>query len=313
MFSTLGLYNPNMSRTSAIQRRYRRNTRLVLADPEQIEGCWYGEEHECLRTEDDLNGIEAWRLLSFWYWDNPRHPFGGLFTLSPFPHNDNYFLPLSIELTCRRFPYIAPSLRPRPPQAYLLAKQIHYLDSSPEFVWTIPALVDLEHEFGISVVAGMVNDDEETATAVQTAGLQNLGQLGKTEFYKELANSFVLIGVGRSKISPSPWDGLCMGLPFINPVVEWDENDPDNRTKWVTQQWHMTDLEPPYVYSVKAHDLHGLRAAVHSALTHPINSYIPDNMSFKFVTARLAEVIDGDWRGKAEKVLTAGCVSATAR
>jgi hypothetical protein len=69
MFSTLGLYNPNMSRTSAIQRRYRRNTRLVLADPEQIEGCWYGEEQECLRTEDDLNGIEAWRLLSFWYWD----------------------------------------------------------------------------------------------------------------------------------------------------------------------------------------------------------------------------------------------------
>lgn len=144
---------------------------------------------------------------------SPRHPFGGSFTLSPFPHNDNHFLSLSIELTCRRFPYIAPSLRPRPPQAYLLAKQIHYLDSSPEFVWTIPALVDLEHEFGISVVAGMVNDDEDTATAVKTAGLQNRGQLGKTEFYKELANSFVLIGVGRPKISPSPWDGLCMGLP----------------------------------------------------------------------------------------------------
>lgn len=69
MFSTLGLYNPNMSRTSAIQRRYRRNTRLVLADPEQIDGCWYGEEQECLRTEDNPNGIEAWRLLSFWYWD----------------------------------------------------------------------------------------------------------------------------------------------------------------------------------------------------------------------------------------------------
>jgi hypothetical protein len=67
------------------------------------------------------------------------------------------------------------------------------------------------------------------------------------------------------------------------------------------------------VYSVKEHDLHGLRAAVHGALTHPINSYIPENMSFKFVTARLTEVIDGDWRGEAEKVLTSGCSSATVR
>jgi hypothetical protein len=59
----------------------------------------------------------------------------------------------------------------------------------------------------------MVNDDGDTAAAVEAAGLKNLGQLGKIDFYKELARSFVLIGVGRPKISPSPWDALCMGVP----------------------------------------------------------------------------------------------------
>jgi hypothetical protein len=138
---------------------------------------------------------------------------GAPFTLSPFPRNDNHFISLSIEPTCHRYPHIAPSSRPKPPQAYLLAKQVHYLEDSPEFAWTIPALANLNSSLGISVVGGMVNDDGDTAAAVEAAGLKNLGQLGKIDFYKELARSFVLIGVGRPKISPSPWDALCMGVP----------------------------------------------------------------------------------------------------
>lgn len=62
-------------------------------------------------------------------------------------------------------------------------------------------------------------------------------------------------------------------------------------------------IRRPYVYSVKARDMNGLQEAVHAALTHPIKSYIPDNMSFRFATERLHDMVEGDWRGKAQAIL----------
>ena len=55
----------------------------------------------------------------------------------------------------------------------------------------------------------------------------------------------------------------------------------------------------PYVYSVHAHDLIGLRRAVQAALTHPIDSYIPPYMRFDYACDRMAEVVEMDWLGKA--------------
>lgn len=156
---------------------------------------------------------------------SPGNPLGAQFTLSPSPRNDNHFLSFSIEPTCHRLPFVPHSRRAKPPQAYLLAKQVHYLDDTPAFSWTLPALVDLEREFGISVVGGMVDDDEVTSAAVHAAGLTNLGRLGKMEFYEELATSFVLVGVGRPRISPSPWDALCMGLPVSRRHRHQSENN----------------------------------------------------------------------------------------
>lgn len=59
----------------------------------------------------------------------------------------------------------------------------------------------------------MEDDDEFTRKSVEEYGITNFGQLGKMEFYEELGRSFVLVGVGRPRISPSPWDALCMGVP----------------------------------------------------------------------------------------------------
>lgn len=71
----------------------------------------------------------------------------------------------------------------------------------------------LQDEFGIQIVAGLKDDDPVTAKAVADIGLKNLGRLGVMEFYEQLSKSFVLLGVGRPRISPSPWDALCMGVP----------------------------------------------------------------------------------------------------
>lgn len=141
-----------------------------------------------------------------------RHPLGANFTVSP-ARNNNYYLGYSIEPTCVALPKADPATRAHPPQAYMLAKQSHYLDQSPEFAWTIPALSHLQGKLRVIVAGGLVDDDSRTTKKIAAAGLRNYGKLGKIEFYDQLARSFVLLGVGRPKISPSPWDALCMGVP----------------------------------------------------------------------------------------------------
>jgi hypothetical protein len=69
MFSSLGWWNHDMRKTSEIFHKHRRNVRAVLADPEQVDVCWHLTDQECVKTEENPDGIEAWRLLSFWYWD----------------------------------------------------------------------------------------------------------------------------------------------------------------------------------------------------------------------------------------------------
>lgn len=54
----------------------------------------------------------------------------------------------------------------------------------------------------------------------------------------------------------------------------------------------------PYVYSVHADDLPALAAAVEAALATPIDSFVPPNMKFDWVSARMAEVVEGDWRSR---------------
>jgi hypothetical protein len=67
MFSNLGWNNYEMYKTMEVWRRHRWNVRFVLLDPLQAESCWMDEK--CLKTDTNPDGIEAWRLLSFWYWD----------------------------------------------------------------------------------------------------------------------------------------------------------------------------------------------------------------------------------------------------
>lgn len=148
---------------------------------------------------------------------SPGNPLGKEFTLSPFPRNENFHLSLSIEPTCKRLPYLDPEIRPRPRHAYLLSKQMRYLEDQPTFSWTIPGLAKIQRRLGIRIIAGMVNDRPETGAFYEKSGLTNVGQLNKTEFYEQLASASVLVGVGKPRISPSPWDALCMGVP-VSPL-----------------------------------------------------------------------------------------------
>ena len=69
LFSSMGWYDPDMTKTVELWHRHRWNVRAVVGDPPQVEECWRREEQACLKTSTNTDGIEAWRLLTFWYWD----------------------------------------------------------------------------------------------------------------------------------------------------------------------------------------------------------------------------------------------------
>ena len=143
---------------------------------------------------------------------SPHNHLGSEWTLSPSHLNDNFHLGYSIEPTCRRLPFIPAFHRAEPSQAYVLAKGGEYLRESPEFAWTLPWLSSLEDELDISVIAGL-REWNGIREEFEGLGLTNVGLMSKMDFYRTLAMSFIMIGVGKPKISPSPWDALCMGTP----------------------------------------------------------------------------------------------------
>jgi hypothetical protein len=169
-----------------------------------------------------------------------------------------------------KIPFIPPEGRLK--QVYILAKYPGYLSGDdyayPNQTFAPPAdepsLVDLK------VVAGLRSaSDGEVPEAIH-----DLGPLNKEAFYEQLGKSRALIGVGRPNLSPSPYDAMCMWVPFINPIMGFDSNHPEDRTKWSTQHDGLKYQNPPYVYHVKKGDNEGFWKAVKEAVEHPIERYV---------------------------------------
>lgn len=68
-----------------------------------------------------------------------------------------------------------------------------------------PKLKPRDQPKGIVALGGAVGGEEGTL-------------LSAAEFRRELANSRVMLGVGRPTVSPSPYESMMLGVPFINPV-----------------------------------------------------------------------------------------------
>jgi hypothetical protein len=107
---------------------------------------------------------------------------------------------------------LTPAQKPKIKHAYLLSKQMRYMTGAT-FSWTLPGLAEIQKRLNIKILGGIKNDRPLLADLFVLHNLTNLGQLNKTEFYTQLAMSSVLVGVGKPRISPSPWDALCMGVP----------------------------------------------------------------------------------------------------
>ncbi|KAI5889172.1 uncharacterized protein SCHCODRAFT_02633734 [Schizophyllum commune H4-8] len=278
--------------------------KVIIAEGWDIDMC--NKDPSCVQSESNPLGIPLWKLFAFHFWGGHAHPLGGPWTLSPENYPllmggdsvNNTYLGYSIERACEKLPVVAHTERPK--QAYILAKRLSYFYDH-NFAWRDVAFDDAGSP--ARFVAGMIEDADAAGKSVP-AGVANHGRLNKTAFYLELARSRVLVGIGSPLLSPSPYDALCMGVPFINPIQRWDRAHPENREAWLTQHDGLKYENPPHVYNVHANDVAGFWAAVKQAMETGIEGdrYIVSNMTMDALKTRLTRIIETDWEGRAKSL-----------
>ena len=55
--------------------------------------------------------------------------------------------------------------------------------------------------------------------------------------------------------------------------MQWDKDNPSDRSQWLTQHPVLERLHPPYNYNVFRGDVDGFVQAIKDAISHPIERY----------------------------------------
>ncbi|KIJ96983.1 hypothetical protein K443DRAFT_681885 [Laccaria amethystina LaAM-08-1] len=286
-----------------------------------------GECHkdpQCVKGPSNPTGIPAWKIFGFEFFPSHGHHIGaslmkGKWILSANP-DDLYhgeapspiqYLGYSIEEACISIPVIP--LSERADQVWMLMKQINYVYND-DFAWNRSYFSLAFQELGTKFVGGWemyqhYNWDPEKQGEMANIedkehGVINHGILPRPEFIHQVGKSKMMIGVGSPWWSPSPYDALCQGVPFLNPIRSYDHSDPWNKTKWYySQHPSLARYDPPYVYNVHNRDYAGFVNAVKEASTTEIGRFIPDHMTETAVQDRLVFLMETDWKAQAEALL----------
>ncbi|KAJ6560403.1 hypothetical protein B0H19DRAFT_853525, partial [Mycena capillaripes] len=292
------LYASGKRSFAELYRLFPELVKVIIVEGDESADCF--NDAECILNENNPYGMPAWKLLSFSFWAQPAHPLGHNWTLSPEDYKlehswniPNTYLGYSVEPGCRSTPFVPHNRRPATPQVYVLAKLLRYFEPG-EHAWNPDFYDDAADMTGANFIVGA----QGTVPQHFPKSLKNVGVLPQDKFYQTLAESSVLVGVGNPFTSPTPYDALCLGVPFINPIRQWDHEDPTNRDRWIAQQGSLKDFDPPYVYNVFAGDKEGFMRAIKDALANPIQSHILDRMRMSAVEQRLANIIERDWKAE---------------
>ncbi|KAF9006975.1 hypothetical protein BDQ17DRAFT_1351185 [Cyathus striatus] len=272
----------------------------------------------CVKGPENPTGIPAWKIfdLSYWPLDHPEASrLGGKWIITSHPdisreergeESPYQYIGFSIEEQCRQHPVIP--LSQRKGQIWLFMKIIRYV-YDPWFSWERPWFSELAQETDLKVVGGWkVVQDDPTMGVMQDIedrkhGVINLGPQDHPGFIQEVSNSKAMLAVGNPSWSPTPWEALCYGVPFIHPIRNFDRNDPWNRQKWDVQHPVLKMLHEPYVYHAHKGNYTELIEAVRKATTTPIDSFIPDFMTETAFRKRIKDFMETDWRSLAEEWL----------
>ncbi|KAF8312318.1 hypothetical protein DL93DRAFT_2060099 [Clavulina sp. PMI_390] len=186
------------------------------------------------------------------------------------PKDTNTFLGYSIAPLCDLQPFI-PHEESVPGRVYAMTNRLSYFPPQPERAWP-PSF------FASAVRRFAAHWHLETPQMSEFGGegvMKNLGLLERDAFVRDVAKSKVLLGVGRPAISQMPYQALCLGAPFINPILDWDPQAPNEPKMRKTQHNGLRELKHPYVHNVHKDDEVGFLGTIARALDTPIPRSVP--------------------------------------
>ncbi|KAF8287379.1 hypothetical protein DL93DRAFT_2047031, partial [Clavulina sp. PMI_390] len=233
------LYAHEFDAVQDIYHLFSTSAPAIIMSDEHIFECWEDKVH-CVKSPQNPLGPPIWKILTFHFWPNAAHPLGHRWTLSPedYAHHRaadeidaNTYLPYTVEFSCNSQPVLPPAERERG-RIWALAKRLSYLSPHRERAWPasfFPAAATHLSQLGVHFTIGAEDDSEwarehdgvEVQPMSEFGGdgvLENVGLLDRPDFMREIARSVALLGVGRPAISPTPYQALCLGVPFINPI-----------------------------------------------------------------------------------------------
>ncbi|KAJ3107149.1 hypothetical protein HK100_003639 [Physocladia obscura] len=290
----------NLAEATEIFSIFKNLTTAIISDRGTMDlaKCWKNRrDQNCFATENKPDLLPIWKILTMEFWASCEHPLGTDWCLVPenygawLPNFKATYIGYSMENECTKIEFVPWDKRPN--RTYILAKKSAYL--KPERI-NLGFINSLATDYDIKFVMG-------TIEKLSIPNISNLGFLSEQGFQQELANSKVLLGVGDPAISPSPYNALCSGVPFINPIKTWNENKKWDRSAWSTQHDGLKYLDPPYVYNVNIHDADAIKDAIMNAMITPISGrYISDHMTVKSMLKRAESLILTDWCMKAKNL-----------
>ncbi|KAJ6470624.1 hypothetical protein C8R47DRAFT_1222519 [Mycena vitilis] len=286
-------------------------TRAVIFEPPELTEC-VEDTRECLRSPENQDGIPVWKLFTWTQYPGgqPASPLGFAWTLAgeTFPHGETY-VGFSVERSCREIPYVPPT--ERLDRSFILATLETFFYGPRHNNWPPRYFEDSSAETGAQLVASL---DPVHARLVQypevegqhvPSNLVELGWLPPRRVLEEISKSRLLVGLWDPREQSIVYEALCLGVPFLNPIRSWDENNPNDTSKWTTQNMGLNDWSPPYAYNVFWHDYEGFKKAIADAMTHPIERYIPERMTDAALEKRISAILERDWKTEAQAALDA--------
>jgi len=305
------LYTYNSIDTLAMYRVIPSLVAAIFMDSDNLYQCMM--DRYCVKSEHNPYGIPIWKMFDFMFWALHDHPLGKQWTINPEPWGlassflggATYF-GFSIQSSCNSVPFLPHSERAKDRIAFIMSKYIQFFSPGENTAWEIEDFNYAAEETGVRYISGARPGDGVPGPLAVPDKLENFGYLPQPEFLQALAKSTILIGVGMPKTSPTPYEGLCLGVPFINPILHWNENKPEDRDEWDAMHALLKLLDPPYVYNVKKGDRKGFANAIKSAIENPIDRFVLDRMTLPSVEERMKEFFAKDWKVEAEKAIAEG-------
>ncbi|KAJ7907097.1 hypothetical protein B0H13DRAFT_701526 [Mycena leptocephala] len=292
-----------------------------------ITHAWIDDEHliwcfqdpqSCVQSPQNPEGVPLWKMFAFTFWGSlPKsgkwlppdiswsfNPLGPEWSLVPYQMPDGHFFMGYHYQGCHSLEYVP--FAERPDQIVILAKKSEYFHHPVLFVDPSNFYTRLKNSTGYNIIT---NADLEDGYPIPD-GLTSVGLLPTAEYDRQLANTKVLLGIGRPQISPTPYASLCRGVPVVLPYrsdtgcpARPGLNDYCGFYGETHQHGPAATIGEPYIYTV---DVTGPEEEIIRTIERAVNTRIepfePEEMKLDSLRRRLLDYFEIDWEehGKAK-------------